>query len=255
MQMFTGIALSTMVAYAAFFFNWITLDATLPVIILGTIVLGFGGWWLAFAVIFFFISSSYLTHRNKYRSIQLLDNDLPVTDRSKRRNGIQVWANGFWLILFTIFWFLLQSEAFLIGAFAVIATATADTWATEIGTENPGVTRNIITREIVKPGTDGGVSLTGTVASFFGASMIALFAIFPDLGINTILLFLIVSIAGFLGCAFDSYIGAVFQAENIEIEKKGQNSFFYNVVPKNSIVNWLSTGIGGIIALLLYSIF
>ncbi|MEX0660249.1 MAG: DUF92 domain-containing protein [Balneolaceae bacterium] len=247
-QIFIGITLSVIVAYSAFFLNWITLDATLPVMVLGTIILGFGGWWLALAVIFFFISSSYLTHRNRYRTIRLSDKDLPQKDSSNRRDGIQVWANGFWMILFTYFWFLLQSDAFLIAAFAAIATATADTWATEMGTEKPGVTKNILTREIVKPGTDGGVSFVGTVASLAGAFIIALFTISLHVDVNTLFLILIVSIAGFLGCVIDSYIGAVYQSG------KPDKTGLSKIVPKNSIVNWLSTGIGGIIALLLYSI-
>jgi hypothetical protein len=38
----SGLVLSTIVAYTAFIGNWITLDATKAVIVLGTITLGFG---------------------------------------------------------------------------------------------------------------------------------------------------------------------------------------------------------------------
>ncbi len=253
LQLFTGIVLSVVIAYSSFFLNLITLNATLPVIVLGTIILGFGGWWLAFAVVFFFVSSSYLTHRNKYRSIRFTDKEDPQKDPSKRRDGIQIWANGFWLIMFTMIYFLSQSSAFLIAAFATVATATADTWATEIGTENPGITKDIITREIVEPGTDGGISFAGTIASFAGALFIGLFTISLNVHLHSILLILIVSVAGFLGCAFDSYIGSIYQSRT----PKGiaGRYKFSDIVSKNSIVNWLSTGIGGIIALLLYSIF
>lgn len=253
-QMFSGVALSVMIAYSAFFLKWITLDATLPVIVLGTIILGFGGWWLAFAVVFFFVTSSYLSHRNKYRSLRLSDKELPLGDPTNRRDGVQVWANGFWLITFTMIYFMFQSNAFLISAFAVVATATADTWATEIGTEKSGETKNILTGEIVDPGTDGGVSYYGTIASFAGAFFISLFTISLDMNVHSIFLILIVIVAGFLGCVFDSYIGAVYQTKKTEGDKPGQR-VFSELVPKNSIVNWLSTGIGGIIALLLYSIF
>jgi len=252
-QVLTGLALSIIVAYTAFFLRWITLDATLPVIVLGTIILGFGGWWLAYAIIFFFISSSYLTHLNKYHALEPSKDDA-FKDPAIRRDGIQVWANGFWVIIFTLLWFLTQNEAFLIGAFAVIATATADTWATEVGTKNPGVTRNILTREIVKSGTDGGVSHNGTMASLVGAIIISLFTLGFGLETHIIFPILIVSLAGFSGCVIDSYIGAIYQSEKTVPPKGGRKKISDNF-PKNSIVNWLSTGIGGTIAFLLYSIF
>lgn len=240
-----GVTLSILLAYSAFFLTWITLDATLPAIIIGTAILGFGGWILAVAVLVFFITGSLLSRLN--RDFERPDNKSGVPE--KRRDGLQVWANGFWVTMFCILWFLLPVELFLGAAFGVLATATADTWATETGVRNPGKTINLKTRKKVEPGTDGGVSAKGTLYSLLGALLIGFFAS-QGLSVNPIYSFIVVSLSGFLGCLIDSYIGAVYQNG----EKPNQtDSFWYSMdkEKQNSLVNWISTGTGGLIALIL----
>lgn len=240
-----GVTLSILLAYSAFFLTWITLDATLPAIIIGTAILGFGGWILAVAVLVFFITGSLLSRLN--RDFERPDNKSGVPE--KRRDGLQVWANGFWVTMFCILWFLLPVELFLGAAFGVLATATADTWATETGVRNPGKTINLKTRKKVEPGTDGGVSAKGTLYSLLGALLIGFFAS-QGLSVNPIYSFIVVSLSGFLGCLIDSYIGAVYQ--NGE-EPNQTDSFWYSMdkEKQNSLVNWISTGTGGLIALIL----
>lgn len=240
-----GFTFSLVVAYLAFFLTWLTLDATLPVIVIGTSVLGFGGWILAIAVIVFFMTGSLLSRLN--RDLETFDNNSISPER--RRDGLQIWANGFWAALFCILWFLVPLEQFLGAAFGVIATATADTWATETGVRNPGKTISLRTFKSVPPGTDGGVSLKGTFFAILGALLIGFFAS-QGLLSDPIYTFAIISVAGFLGCIIDSYIGAIYQRERssddldhpwYSLDKDKQNSF----------VNWISTGSGGLIALIL----
>jgi uncharacterized protein (TIGR00297 family) len=164
-MLLTGLFLSVAVAFVAFLGNWITLDATKAVIILGTILLGFGGWILAAAVITFFITSSMLTRNKRVHGIADQNKRNSHPHLQKRRDGYQIWANGFWPALFCITWFLMGWQVFLVAAFAALATATSDTWATELGTLKPGKTWKITSREPVEPGTDGGISLKGTLAA------------------------------------------------------------------------------------------
>jgi uncharacterized protein (TIGR00297 family) len=247
----SGLVLSTIVAYTAFIGNWITLDATKAVIVLGTITLGFGGWWLAFALIFFFASSSLITRGKRIHGVEdeearTLHHDLHI-----RRDGYQVWSNGFWVAIFSILWFLTSMDAFFIAAFAVIASATADTWATEIGCRNPGKTRLITTLKTVAPGTDGGVSLKGTTAAIFGSLIISVFILsFPEYPYTIpAVLFL----SGMIGSLADSYIGANLQTADISQVKPGD---YLNTAHsfKNNLVNWISTGIGGLIAFVMTKI-
>ena len=242
-----GLVLSIIAAYLAFLLNWISLDATKAVIILGTMVLGFGGWALAASVIFFFGFSSFLTRLNEVEQ-----HHLEHKPKRKRRDGYQVWANGFWVGIFCILWFAVGSISFLIAAFAVVATATADTWATEIGTLKPGKTWNITTLEETKPGLDGGISVKGTLAAFCGAMIIALFVFITGI-LSPIRFFWIILLTGFLGSLIDSVVGALFLDRKVEFSAPGDYSSATDSFT-NSFVNWAATGIGGLLACLITEI-
>ncbi|WP_340103794.1 DUF92 domain-containing protein [Rhodohalobacter sp. 8-1] len=240
-----GFTISLVVAYLAFFLTWLTLDATLPVIVIGTAIFGFGGWILAIAVVVFFITGSLFSRLNR-------DLDTP-NDQSilpeRRRDGLQVWANGFWAAFFCFLLFLFPLDLFLGAAFGVIATATADTWATETGIRKPGKTISIKTRKSVPPGTEGGISFKGTFFSILGALLIGFFAS-QEVGENAIHTFAVVSFAGFAGCLIDSYIGAVYQRSN-DSDQSDHPWYSLDKDKQNSFVNWVSTGSGGLIALIL----
>ena len=98
------------------------------------------------------------------------------------------------------------------GFIGSIATATADTLASEIGvTVQP---RLITTLKKVPPGTDGGISVLGTAAGIIGAGIIGvaayLLGIFPDPFVTL----KISIIAGTVGCFVDSILGAVLERRN-----------------------------------------
>ncbi len=98
------------------------------------------------------------------------------------------------------------------GFIGSIATATADTLASEIGvTVQP---RLITTFKKVPPGTDGGISVIGTAAGIIGAGIIGvaayLLGIFPDPYVTL----KISIIAGTVGCFVDSVLGAVLERRN-----------------------------------------
>ncbi len=59
---------------------------------------------------------------------------------------------------------------------AALAEATADTLASELGRLAPGRPRMLLTFRPVAPGTDGAISLLGTLAGVAGAALIALAA-------------------------------------------------------------------------------
>lgn len=240
-----GFTLSLVVAYLAFFLTWLTLDATLPVIVVGTVIFGFGGWILTIAVIVFFMTGSLFSRLN--RDMEMPNGDFVPPER--RRDGLQIWANGFWAALFCILWFLVPLEEFLGAAFGVIATATADTWATETGIRNPGNTISLKTFKSVSPGTDGGVSLKGSFFGILGALLIGFFAS-QGLLSDPVSTFAVISGAGFLGCLIDSYIGAVYQRKR-QSDESEYPWFTMDSDKQNSLVNWISTGSGGLLALIL----
>lgn len=109
-------------------------------------------------------------------------------------------------------------------ALAALAEAAGDTSSSEIGMAFPGKTLLVTNFKSVPPGTDGGISLFGTIAALLGAASVAVAALatglVPANQIATIIL------AGFFGTVIDSLLGAVF-------ERRG--------LLDNDLVNLLST--------------
>lgn len=176
-----------------------------------------------------------------------------LLDKKFRRNGLQVWSNGFWFALWIIIWFLSKERIFLVAGVASMAFATADTWASEIGGHRvKGKTWLVTNFQAVKPGTDGGISVIGTIASLIGAFFIGGLFWLIEPGV-TLLTFLLVSIAGFLGSFIDSWIGASFQG--IELNKRLKNIFARQITyVDNDLVNWMAAGSSSVVALFIFLI-
>ena len=98
------------------------------------------------------------------------------------------------------------------GFIGSIATATADTLASEIGvTVQP---RLITTFKKVPPGTDGGISVVGTAAGIIGAGIIGVAAYLLGISPDPFVTLKISIIAGTVGCFVDSILGAVLERRN-----------------------------------------
>ncbi|MGC2694789.1 MAG: DUF92 domain-containing protein, partial [Candidatus Angelobacter sp.] len=66
-------------------------------------------------------------------------------------------------------------------ALAALAEAAADTSSSEIGMAFPGKTILLTTLKSVPAGTDGGISLVGTLAALLGAAAVASIAVVPGM--------------------------------------------------------------------------
>jgi uncharacterized protein (TIGR00297 family) len=233
-----GLILSASFSFLAFLFRRLTLDGMFASIVAGIFILGLGGWATAGVVLLFFVSSVVITGESPARSTNSI--------AGIRRNGLQVWANGFWLMVCLVLDVVFNAGIFTIAAMGAIATATADTWATELGSKVPGATYLITDFKTVASGTDGGISLRGTTAALIGSGMIAIASIyFFSLEFYV---FPCIFLAGFLGCIVDSYFGAIFQQKN--------SSVILPVLEKeinidNNLVNGISTGAGALLAIIL----
>jgi len=236
-----ALLLASMFGMIAFLLNWLTYDGALAAGIFGTISLGLGDWPVALIVLFFFISAS------------LASKDTAATEDSFsvkfRRDGRQVWANGFWLCLWLIIWFITDVNAFLMASFASIATATADTWATEFGSNVKGKTYMIGSFDEVKSGTDGGISFKGSFAALLGSVITALLCWLMISEIS-FLVFIIIGSTGFLGCFIDSFLGAKIQGKSLNLPFLSNNENG-TVTVSNNIVNWLATGSSSVLVLLI----
>ena len=238
-QILIGLTLSFLLTFTAFLINWLTIDGAVSATIFGTIAYGLGDLLWAGLVLAFFISGSVLSKDQV--------SEEGFLEKKFRRDGKQVWANGFWFCLSLVVWFLTEQSEFLVAAAASIAATTSDTWATEIGFRRfKSNTRLITSWKKVEPGTDGGISFYGTLGGLVGAVFIgSVYWLFSSEG--KIAEILIISLTGFLGCLVDSYIGARYQHQQIDLfgfQILGIENFYVS----NNIVNWISAGIAAIIS-------
>lgn len=233
-----GVPLAFLFALSAFLLRQLTLDGMFAATIVGIFILGIGSWPAAVVILLFFISSSIFSQTE-------LSQGMGMPDRS-RRDGLQVWANGFWLVFFLVIAAISGDQIYVVGAMAAIAVATADTWATELRSKKHQSTYLITTFERVTPGTDGGVSLQGTIWGLLGSGLIAGTSIYVfSLQLSV---FFCIFIAGVLGCLLDSYFGATFQRNNSSAVVPGTA---YDFIIDNNMVNAISTGVGALLAIIL----
>lgn len=182
-----------------------------------TFVFPADGWKWFLVLLVFLTVSSYMTHY-KY---QVKRKKGFAQEKGGARGWPNVAANGVVagiLVLLTpsflqdsYYWQLILA-AFL-GA---VATANADTLATEIGLLNPTDPRLITDlRKVVPAGTSGGISIFGELATLFGALLIGIAAgvlgMAGNPGWSLSVLIGTTMIAGLAGCSIDSIIGATVQ--------------------------------------------
>jgi uncharacterized protein (TIGR00297 family) len=86
------------------------------------------------------------------------------------------------------------------GAGGALAAATADTWATEIGSFSATPPRLITNGAVVEAGTSGGITALGTAGGALGAVLIAAIT-------GSVVTF----VAGLVGMFADSFFGATLQ--------------------------------------------
>ena len=116
---------------------------------------------------------------------------------------------------------------------AALAEATADTVSSEIGQAFGGQPILLTSLRRVPPGTDGAITLYGTLVGILAAAIIAATGA-PALGMSPAEC-LVAFTAGVAGLFFDSLLGAT-------IERKGWIG--------NDLVNFTSTAFAAVVALL-----
>lgn len=167
-----GAAGAVLVAGAAYRKRSLSLSGMLAAILMGTVYFGAGSlFWFGMLLLFFATSTmlSRLWHEQKA--------DLEASyDKTGTRDAGQVFANGGIGMLLVIGYALYPSEAWVYLFIGAMATVTADTWATEIGTLSRKPPVSVLTFRRITTGESGGVSLPGTIAAGGGALLIGVAA-------------------------------------------------------------------------------
>jgi len=123
---------------------------------------------------------------------------------------------------------------FLLAIAAALSEAAADTVSSELGQARNEQARLITTWKLVPAGTDGAVSLAGTLGGIAAAALVSLVCVLGGLVPGSRLGIPVLS--GVIGMIADSYLGAVFERRN-----------YLN----NNWVNFLGTVTAAAVALLI----
>ncbi len=107
----------------------------------------------------------------------------------------------------------------LVALVAALATASFDTVSSEVGKAHGRVTVLITSWRRVPPGTEGAISLEGTLAGLAASALVGLLGIGWLLGAEAIVLVPVVVVpAALAGTTFESVVGAVFERRGHRIQ-------------------------------------
>ncbi|HLH60927.1 MAG TPA: DUF92 domain-containing protein [Ktedonobacteraceae bacterium] len=262
-KLLLGLVFSCIIALLARRRRSLTRGGAAGTVAVGTAIFGMGGWSWGLSLIYFFVSSTLFSH---YREREKARAAADKFSKGSERDIGQVAANGGLATLLALAYGLSgsSSRAKLLqaGFTGALATANADTWATELGVLSRQDPRLITSGKRVSPGTSGGITLLGTTASALGAFSLGLvfwglqrfprsFASLPFVAL----------LSGLAGSFFDSLLGATVQAMYYcpicgkETERRihscGVKTTPLRGVPwiDNDVVNFVATMFGAIVAL------
>src|SRR5579875_2732421 len=137
-RLFLGFLFSSCIGLLAYRRRSLTRDGAAVAVVTGTTIFGLGGWPWGLSLIYFFLSSTLLSHfREKEKEHMAADK----FSKGAQRDLAQVAANG----------------------------GLAALWATALGVLSHAEPRLITSGRTVAPGTSGGITLPGLVASALGA--------------------------------------------------------------------------------------
>ena len=199
--------------------------------VLGSILWGCFSWQGWSSVVIYLLLGSLVT-KIGYK----FKNEKGIAEkRGGKRGPENVWGSAATGLFFAIMVKLNFTNLvfYKIGFAASFAAKLADTFGSEIGKRFGRNTYLITSFRKVERGTEGGISLEGTVASALGAIFMSFIMFILNI-ISTKYQFLIVVISGFLATISESFIGAKFQDK-------------YKL--SNELVNSIQTSISSIIAI------
>jgi uncharacterized protein (TIGR00297 family) len=207
-QIIISFLLAMVLATTSYRLKALSLSGALGTAVVGTVVFGFGGWPYAIPLLFFFISSNVLSRIKS--EIKLASQKL--IEKAGPRDIFPVLANGNVAVCCIIIQAITGDSRWFWAYLASLGVASADTWATEIGTLLSRKPVSIINFKKVNPGESGGVSIPGTLGSLIG-SFATVFVAYPFVGNDSIFsLWLYAGLAGCAGSVIDSVSGATIQA-------------------------------------------
>ena len=218
-------------AYFAYRSKTADLSGLFSIVLVGIILLVFANpRWLLVMIVFFILGSMATKYKFEYKKRIGVEQG-----QSGARGYRNVFANGIAATAAAVLFGVFQQPVFIVMYVGCVATAAADTLASEIGVTG-GIPWMITTLKKVPIGTNGGVTLVGESVALIGGAFVVSVAAFL-LGVITLPMLVACTIAGFIGTNIDSVIGAT-------LENRG----FLG----NAGTNLIATVGGGIVAVAIY---
>lgn len=202
--------------------------------ILGVLVWGTLGWRGYVIVLFYFLVGSGVTRIG----LAIKEAEGIAEKRSGQRGPENVWGSalsGTLCALAASFVAPPLRDLLILGYVASFSTKLADTCASEVGKAYGKRTFLITTLKPVPRGTEGAVSLEGTLAGIVASAAIAILA--WTIGAIGVIGIVWCMMAAFIATNIESVIGATLQAKWHWLT--------------NEVVNAINTSIGAIVAILL----
>src|SRR5512136_1004528 len=219
--------------YFAFRARTADLSGLFSAALVGIILLVFaapqGPQWFLIMLTFFILGSSATKFKFEYKKRIGVEQG-----KGGARGYRNVFANGIVAAAAAVLFGVFQQPLFVVMYVGSVATAAADTLASEIGVTG-GIPRLITTFKQVPIGTNGGITVTGETVAFLGGLIVSVIAML--LHVITPQMMAICTLTGFVGTNIDSVVGAT-------LENKG----FLG----NAGTNLIATMGGGIFAVALY---
>lgn len=160
------------------------------------------GWSWAGLLLVFFISGSILSRLPSKHAREVEE----IVEKGAERDTAQVLANGGVFAIAALGSLVSPSPLWAVAGAGALAAATADTWATELGTRLGGTPRHLLNWSLVAAGTSGGITLAGLMATAAGAGLLGICA-----EAWSVAPFLPVLLGGAAGAIADSLLGATLQ--------------------------------------------
>jgi uncharacterized protein (TIGR00297 family) len=267
-RLLLGLLFSTGISLLAYRRRSLSRSGIAGAIITGTTTFGLGGWSWGLSLIFFFTSSSIFSH---FRAPDKEQTAADKFSKGGQRDIGQATANAGIATLLAMCYSLTSSaslqQVIQAGYTGALSTATADTWATELGVLSLEQPRLITTGKPVAPGTSGGITLLGTGAAALGALALGVvFWLLQGCQKSRASLPFIALVSGLGGSMIDSILGATLQAMYYcpfcekETERRIHNcgmrarptrgAAWFN----NDVVNFIATLFGALLAMAIHII-
>lgn len=191
----------------------LTIRGTAAAIVVGALALIGTGWPGLLLLFAFFLPSSLVSRVSR-------PPEGGLDPKGEQRDALQVFANGLAPALgAAIAASLGRSQLAWMMLVGGLSVAAADTWGTAIGSWSRRSPRQLLTGRVVPRGTNGGVTLLGTLGAAAGALIVGLVAL-PGPSARPVLAAIIIGMAGML---LDAMLGGALQGR-FHCERCGEPS-------------------------------